>query len=206
MFRVLTLVFMAFAFSACSTKHKSKNYKYRNYKKSSNGDVTYRKAQRSKHLGKRGYFTRPAIFETSMDEANFNSCEEFRIIGLKFKAKKVILKIKQDNRVVNVIGLNRKTFKRSTASHEVLLNHYFNRRLAVLNKTRDIASTKRQLCSGKNWKQMTKAEFLFVNGDPEEIKRGVGSYAQVDQWIYKAYKNTPPKSYYFSDKKLYSWK
>ncbi|MEQ1875548.1 MAG: hypothetical protein ABL958_02815 [Bdellovibrionia bacterium] len=163
-----------------------------------------KKNWKDKYVGVTGLFTRPPMFVLSEDSAIFQRCTPFKIIGFESRADTVIMKIKQGANTIQIAGVNRKPLKLGNKKRLRLVNKFFVKKLDFL-PARNIAASEKGVCDGQFRQNMSKKEFLFLSGDPDEVKREVSSAGPHERWIYGGQPGTPGVSYYFKEDSLYSW-
>ena len=138
------------------------------------------------------------------DSVVFQRCTPFKIIGFETKKDSVIMKVKQGANTFQIAGVNRKPLKLTGKKRLPLVNKYFVKKLDFLS-ARTVAASEKSVCDGGFRPNMSKQEFLFLSGDPDEVKREVSSAGPHERWVYGGQPGTPGVSYYFKENSLYSW-
>lgn len=176
-------------------------------------------------IGKNAYFTRPVEISEKSDgeffsKEDFKSCSKSEIISITTSEQdsntaKFDIVVRQKDRKFLINKINRSEiigYKRESYSPRSLKKH-FKTKLPTSNKkifAKEIKkniSTKKLLCNGLIWTDMTKAQFLFIKGRPNRISLPSSARDSLEDWFYN-YSEDPAenKRYRFRKGKLKYWK
>lgn len=190
------------------------------------GTMPNESAPVAKWIGEKGYFIRPAeISETDAGEffsaKDYKACSKSTIKKIKTTNDKgdtaeFDLVIEQKDKKFLITRINRTEILGFEKDQYKLksLEKYFRKGLPGKRKKKilvkevgKVLSTRKMMCNGLIWSNMTKSEFLFVMGRPNKIKLPSSAREELEDWYY-FYSEDPAenKRFRFRKGKLNFWK